>query len=814
MEPERWRRVEELYHRALEVDAGRRVAFLEDSCGGDTELRREVESLLAREKQAEHFMDSPALEMMGKDVATELAVPSVEASLIGSLISHYRIVDKLGSGGMGEVWLAEQKQPVRRRVALKLIKVGMDTREVVTRFESERQALALMDHPAIAKVFDAGSTPQGRPYFVMEYVPGIPITDWCDKHKLTVPERLELFTHVCEGVNHAHQKAIIHRDLKPSNILVTEVDGKATPRIIDFGIAKAVSQRLSDDTLLTRAGVMLGTPQYMSPEQADSAGEDIDTRTDVYSLGVILYEMLVGAAPLETGKLSLEETLRKLRDEDPPRPSTKLRTLGERSTTTCANRRTEAGALGRQLRGDLDSIVLKALEKQRSRRYGSPSEFAADIGRYLRHEPVEARPASAGYRVRKYIRRHRIGVAFAAGLVLLLVGFAIAQAVQLRKIKRERDRADRITAFMTGMFKMSNPSEARGKSITAREILDKASGQIGAGLTKDPELQVELLDVIGNVYFSLGLYSQAEPLLVKAVETGRRALGPEHSTTVGAMNSLSIDLSREGKFADAEKLGREVLKIRRRDLGPDRPETIQSMNSLALTLLHEGQDAEAEELLREALEGRRRVLGNEHPDTLSSMNNLAAFLTDRHRYPEAEKLHRETLEIRQHILGADHPETLLSMNNLAGLLNETGRHSEAESLLRRVVEARSRILGAEHPYTLTSARSLAMCIGYQGHFDEAQRLLRQTREIQRRVLGPNHPDTADTSYDIACLAALQGNRDEAFSSLQESLGHGLVKPVALGIDKDPDLNSLHSDPRFAALVAYAHQRADAPIKPK
>jgi len=376
----------QLYEAALDLKPEDRAAFLDRECNGNAELRRDVEALLA----APSFSNQPT-----EDASSVTVEPST------TVIGPYQLLELIGEGGMGEVWLAEQKQPVRRRVAIKLIKVGMDTREVVARFESERQALALMDHPAIAKVFDAGSTPEGRPYFVMEYVPGIHITNYCDRYRLTIRQRMKLLIQVCEGVQHAHQKAIIHRDLKPSNILVAEVDRKAMPRIIDFGVAKATSHKLSTDTMYTRVGTLIGTLGYMSPEQADPVRDDIDTRTDVYALGAVLYELFTGALPLDFKKLSYEEVLRRLRDQDAPRPSTRIATIGEGSTTAARNRGVDPSTLVRQLRGDADAIALKAVEKNRARRYASASELAADIGRYLRNEPVTAQRPTTAYRAGK-----------------------------------------------------------------------------------------------------------------------------------------------------------------------------------------------------------------------------------------------------------------------------------------------------------------------------------------------------------------------------------------------------------------------------
>jgi eukaryotic-like serine/threonine-protein kinase len=844
--PENRELIKELFEAALEVEPARRDALLQERCH-DVRVLAEVERLLSEHDKAGTFLPTPAVGNLASD---EYSAPQSRN------FDSYQLIELIGEGGMGEVWLAEQREPVRRRVAIKLIKAGMGTREVVARFESERQALALMDHPAIAKVFDAGSTPEGRPYFVMEYVAGTPITTYCDKHKLTTRERMELFIQVCEGVQHAHQKAIIHRDLKPSNILVSEVDGKPMPRIIDFGLAKATGQGLTDATMLTRMGAVLGTLEYMSPEQANSGGEDIDTRTDVYSLGVVLYQLLAGALPLDLKKLAYEEVLRRLREQDVRRPSSRILAKGEDSATTAQNRGTDPPSLTRQLRGDPDVVVLKALEKDRKRRYGSPSELAADIGRCLRNEPVAAHPPSAAYRASKYLRRHTLGVSVATATVLLLISFAITEAIQLRRITeerdratRERDRADRITQFMTGMFKVSDPSESRGNAVTAREILDKALVDIDTGLNNDPELKARLMDTMADTYDSLGLYTREQPILERAIEIQRRTLGPEHPDTLNSMNNLASDLRQEGHYTEAERLDRETLEIRRRVLGPEHPKTLGTISNLAAVLWDEGHLAEAEKLIREALdiqrrvlgpenpvtlimmdnlavdldeEGhyaeaeklnrealdiRRRILGPEHPDTLLSMENLGADLGSEGRYPEAEQLDRETLDIRRRVLGREHPETLNSMSALADVFGLEGHYAEAEKLSREAVDIQRRVLGPEHPDTVTAMSNLATGLEGEGHYAEAEKLARQVLAIQRRVLGPEHPRTATTTYNLGCIMAHQNRREEALSLLREAVEHGLPVNIALGMDKDADLKSLHGDPRFEAFVAKAREAA-------
>lgn len=812
MKPERLQQVEQLYHAALEHAESERGAFLDSACSGDEVLLQEVQSLLRHDNEVNDFLESPALEAVARSNAMTALEP-------GRLFEErFCLAKKLGEGGMGQVWLAEQTFPIRRQVALKLIKAGVYDEAVMHRFQAERQSLAIMNHPAIAKVFDAGATREGQPYFVMEYVAGLPITEYCDQKRMKIRERLELFVEVCEGVQHAHQKAIIHRDLKPSNILVAEIDGQAMPRIIDFGIAKAIAQPSTEQTqlTLTQFGGMVGTPGYMSPEQADPRVQDIDTRTDVYSLGMVLYELLTGTLPFHTKqwkKQPLDEVLRQLREEDPPRPSAKFTADPDASTARAEARGTEPKQLASVLRGDLDWITMKAVEKERGHRYQTPSGLAADIRRCLNHEPVVARPASSGYRLQKYVRRHRVGVAVAAGLVFLLAGFSVLQAVELHRITRERDHANRITDFMTGMFKVSDPSEARGNSITAREVLDKASKEINAGLAADPELQARMMDVMANVYDNLGLYTRAQSLLQQTVDIRRRVLGPDSPETLRSMNDLARTLDHEGHYAEAEALVRQTLTAERRVLGPEHPDTVWSISNLGISLTREGRYSEAEKLLREALEIRRRVLGLAHPQTLTSMSNLAAVLSDEGKQEEAERLLRETLDTKRHVLGPDDPDTIVSMNNLSSVLNSEGHYVEAKELFRETLEIRRRVLGPEHPQTLISMMNLADNLTKMGEYAEAETLLKQTLEIQRRVLGPEHPYTAVTTYNLASLAAHRGQREDALSLLRAAVDHGLPTGVRRAMDKDPDLASLHGDPRFDAIVADAKQRVAAPQKP-
>jgi len=741
----------------------------------------------------------------------------------GRMLGNYRLLQRLGEGGMGEVWQAEQLEPVQRQVAVKLIKRGMDSDQVLARFETERQALALMDHPAIAKVFDAGTTERGRPFFVMELVRGVPITTYCDRHRQSVRERLELFVEVCEGIRHAHQKAVIHRDIKPSNILITETDGRPAPKIIDFGVAKATAKRLTERTLFTELGELVGTPEYMSPEQAELTGENVDIRTDVYSLGMVLYELLAGALPIDSKalrKAGLIELQRIIREEDPPKPSTRVSHLGDGSVATAGSRRTTVPDLVKSLKGDLDWIVIRCLEKDRSRRYDSPHEIAADIRRHLADEPVLASPPSLTYRTSKFVRRHLVGVVSAAVLVVGLIVGTVGATVGLMQARRAEEKArlearssETVTSVLTGMLAGLNPEAAgellardvrerveahwreqgktedeiatllggldramEGVNVTGtglrfldEMILSRSQGPIDENLSDHPEIAARLEHTVGRTYGILGLTAKSEPHLLRALELRKRSLGRDHPDTLGTMNSLAVLYWVEGRYDEAEPLFVATIEASRKVLGNDHPSTLASMHNLATLYNNRGLYGKAEPLLLETLEKHRQVLGEDHPNTLGSMNNLAFLYSVQGRFSEAEPLFLETLEIERRALGDDSPDTLGTMADLAVLYIHQGRYDEAEPLLLEAFESQRRVLGDDHPDTLGTMSSLAALHVEQGRYDEAEPLLLEALEIQTRVLGSDHPVTLSSTSLLGRLYANTDRPEQAGTRLHEAL---------------------------------------------
>ncbi len=677
---------------------------------------------------------------------------------------------------MGEVWLAEQTIPVHRQVALKVIKAGMDTARVVMRFEIERQVLAVMSHPAIAQVFDAGATPQGRPYFAMEFVRGEPITTYCNRNGLSTRQRIDLFLQVCDGVHHAHQKGIIHRDLKPSNILVTLRDDRPVPKIIDFGLAKATTSQLTDRTVLTDFGVLVGTPEYMSPEQADPTSPDIDTRSDVYALGVILYELLTTMLPFDANVLrakGIDELRRTIRDAEPTRPSTRL-TAQDETARTEQTHGTNAVDLARQLRGDLDWITLRALEKDRTRRYGSVSDFAADLRRHLNNLPVIASPPSTWYRVSKFVRRHRVGVSVAATLVAMLVAFAATTGIQARRIALERDRANReaeiakaVNDFLqndllaqAGASAQARPDTKPDPDLKVRTALDRAAAGIEGKFAAQPLVEASIRHTIGKTYEDLGLYPEAEKHMARALDL-RRRVGEQDATLVAGLGDMAGVHIKQGDYDRADRLLASALQTARRAFGEQHPQTLATVSRLGRLYLQQGKHSEAEALYLRLLEDRRRVLGEHHRDTLDTLDALASLYWRQGKYAQAEPVRAKVVDLQRRVLGEEHPETLTSMNNLALLSSYQGKHAEAEALFIRVLGMMRRVLGEEHLETMITTGNLGIVYFRQGRHSEAEAVFEKTLGIKQRVLGETHPETLTSMNNLAVLYRAEGKYPQA-----------------------------------------------------
>ncbi len=699
---------------------------------------------------------------------------------IGTTIGPYKLVSRLGEGGMGEVFAADQTDPIKRRVALKVIKPGMDSRAVVARFEAERQALAIMDHPCIARVFDAGTTSRGRPYFVMEYVDGVPITAYCDQRRLTTRERLELLIQVCEGVQHAHQKAVIHRDLKPSNILVTEVDGRPVPKIIDFGVAKATEQSLTEGTLFTAQGQLVGTPEYMSPEQAAARGQDIDTRSDVYALGVVLYELLAGTLPFSSQTLrqaGLAEIQRIICEDDPPRPSTRLASLGADATTVADFRHDDPRHLRRLLRGDLDWITMKAMAKERERRYDTANGLAMDLRRFLQNEPVLASPPSAGYRLRKLVRRNR-GAFAALGLFvgILTVSAVVSTSLYVRaeresqRARREGAKSEQVSAFLKDMLAGVGPAAARGRDTTMlQEILADTEARLASDLGDQPAVEAALREVLATTYLDLGEYERARADAQRSVELKSREYGPTHHETAVAVGLAGrIDLFL-GEMGAADSLMAWSDSVISDQLGPGADAALEIRAARTEGLSYTGNLDLAAELAEDVLRRLRGTPRWGNDATLTALYSLAQVRSDRQEFAGADSLYVELIELLTDRLGPDHPNTLTARASRGLNLTYADRLDEAEQVTVAALADIRRVLGDEHRQTLITLNNLAITYNRMGRLDDTEDIYREANAISARTMGPRHPETLAGVVNLATFLARNDRCEEAIEMASEAV---------------------------------------------
>ncbi len=809
-------RVEALFHECVALPAAQREALLDARCGADASLRAEVLDLLARDARHDTGALSPIVPRLTGEGAEIGAAPGPHPALPLS-IGPYRLVEKLGEGGFGEVFAAEQTEPVRRRVAVKILKAGMDSRAVLSRFEAERHALALMDHPGVARVLDAGAANDGRPYFVMELVGGESITAFCDRSGVSLRDRLTLFVAVCRAVEHAHQKGVIHRDLKPSNILVAIADGTPVPKVIDFGIAKAAAGALAGETLHTSAEDFLGTPEFMSPEHAETGGADVDTRTDVYSLGAILYRLLTGRLPFESKKLrgaGVMQIQKTLREEEPARPSVAVRE-GEGRPTVSA----------RELSGDLDWIVGRAMEKDRTRRYSSAAALADDVERYLRDEPVLAGPPSTIYRVGKFVRRRRALVAGAAAvLAALVIGIVstTTQAVRARRAEREARRAEQeaksqaqiaksVNAFLTDMLAEANPeSNPRGTETTVREAVDRAAQLLEGDAVQSPRARAALHHTLGTTYMGLALFDRAEPHLRRAIDTRRVATGDRSDETIESLiafaeldwrkrNYAAVEsasaaiaalvesrpspaaaelilrcqrlrataLTQLGRHAEADSLFGQVIATQRATRAPGR-EIAVSLTERAHLMETLGRFDEAEALAREALGIQRQLHQGDHADVSAALGVLASIVGLKGRLVDEEHLEREALDINRRVLGLQHVSTAVALGNLGETLQKQGRHSEAEPLQRESLALVRSLLGEDNDEAAKAKDNLALTLQEQGRYEESLALRRDVVETMRRLFGRMHIASARALNNLGSLYRLMGRHAEAQAAFEEA----------------------------------------------
>lgn len=812
-----WNALWDLFHKARVLGDDERRMFVDRVLAENKAQGAQLEKLLA----AHDSVDEAQLPRLDSLLGTDGVPGQADDPQPGDRLGPYQIKEQIGTGGMGIVYLAHQSEPVQRSVALKLLQYGMATRDVLARFGAERQALAMMSHSNIARIFDAAVTDSGRPYFVMEFVQGAPITDYCDRRKINIDARLRLFLDVCDGVLHAHQKGIIHRDIKPSNIIVTEENELPVPKIIDFGIAKATEQRLNDESLYTQIGTLIGTPGYMSPEQAGVVSHDVDIRADVYSLGVLLYELLVGVLPFEatTSAQGLLEIQEAIRDEEPQRPSRRLSGItDDQRSVVSANRAMRFSALERRLQSDIEWILLKAMDKNRDRRYASVSELSADIGRFLDGMPILARPPTHLYRAGKFVRRHTVGVSIAAAAAVFTVAFAVTMAIQSAQLQRaldqttlERNRAEQVSDFMVELFAAANPEVSGRNDVTAAEMLDDGTKRLQEDLANQPELRAKLLVTVGETYRVLGGIENAETAVtlfeqaLQDLDSGEaqtqqfgaifNALGTVHHDTgdyddaefgyrralelldqdedarlradvLGNLSSLKTD---RGDLPAAEEFARASLELLTASAEPDELTIAKTKQGLAFILHQKGESEEAQEIILDSLSTIREYYGAIHPSVATSLNYAAIIQGGAGDRPGAQRSLREAVEIYRETHGDDHPYLVTTLSNLGMQYNRTADFDEAVEALTEALRIGTVSYGADHPNINGIRINLGTTLQDMGRLIEAEPILREGLVRDRETLEPGSPYLLATLDRLGGTLHRLGKYDEAEPILAEAV---------------------------------------------
>jgi serine/threonine protein kinase/tetratricopeptide (TPR) repeat protein len=750
--------IDEIVKRARQLGPHERAHFVRTACGQDPTLLSTVLTALGEESQDAAFWDEP--------VDSTLDAGGPLPGLEGQRLGPYRIERKLGSGGMGDVYLAERADDeYQQRVAIKLVRAGVYSAQVQSRLRMERQILARLEHPNIARLLDGGRAPDGTPYLVMEYIDGEPIDSYCDRHRLDLSARIALVRTVCTAVHYAHQNLIVHRDLKPNNILIT-ADG--VPKLLDFGIAKLLDTRQALHTLaVTHMDFRVMTPAHASPEQI--RGDVITTSSDIYVLGVLLYELLTGRRPFQlAGSNRITDMERIICDQEPLPPS-EMAAKTTRESPDLANdiaacRSTSPTRLERDLKGDLDNIVLMSMRKDAARRYGSAEQLAADLEHHATGQPVTATRDTWFYRTHKFVRRHAVGVGAAALAVLLLAAFAVVTLLQAQRIARERDiaatqrtRAEQVSLFLVELFELSDPSKSRGNQVTARELLDIGARRVSAGLDDQPETRATLLGTIGRVYGSLGLYKDAIALQREALDSRRKLFGPKHSEVALAMASLGDALREQGQFAEAEQLLETALAMQRELLGARSVQIAPTLSAIGHLEEQRGSLDIAQRFHEQALDIYRQHRMLQGSEAGSVYNDLAGIALRRGDNDRAAQLYRTALDIDRTALGQDHPQVAMHIQTLALTLQQQGKFDEAAPLYVESIELLQKVLGERHPHTLDALANYGNFLRRRGELPKAETVLRDVLERDSQARGPRHVFVGHDHVNLGHVL-LDGNR--------------------------------------------------------